>query len=552
MSIVESLLLNIKKYYKEYSFFYDTSYLIVFVLLFSPFITSNKYPDSFTTIKWNIILLSTNIMFFFFLFKTKSIAFPKIPHISVYVGALILCMVAINSYAHNVPLFSYENTRRFIFWGAAIFYFNLFCRENNESFLKIEKVIFLSSLVFVLLALAQYILNPEFPPYLTFGNINLSSEFIGFSLAFQFCFLTRCWKQGETSWFLNILAALSLTYIYFTNCRSVMIGSVLIILFSFFIDKRMLKEKIKILFSAIIFIYLIRQLIYSLYPEVVFMSFSDKGSSFRWLLYTNTLVMIYNNPFGVGVGQFEFASLPYLGSLFPTLNEWLLFSTPHNEYLHYLSEDGVALSFLFFIFGLSFICLSWRDIKQIFIFHSEIFYFFIMLFIQALFQFPLLEPLPYVMTALMIGYFFSILQRERVSYKVKGISRVFLIGINFIATLIVIVSFSAKYISFNFPYNEQLNKFACSYGNRNWISCLNVSYSYLNKAEYDKAALYASKTLEWQPLNYQGMKLLGLSYLYSGQRAKACKLFGEYDALFQNQSSLHEQFMKECMPYFEK
>lgn len=549
MALIESLLLNIKKYYKEYSFFYSTSCLIVFLLLFFPFITSNKYPDSYTTIKWNITLLFTNIMFFFFLFKTKSIAFPKIPLFSVYVGVIILCMVAINSYAHNVPLFSYENTRRFMFWGAAVFYFNLFCSGKDDSFLKIEKVIFLSSLVFVLLALAQYIHNPELPPYLSFGNINLSSEFIGFSLAFQFCFLSRCWKQSATSWSLNILAALSLTYIYFTNCRSVMIGSVLIILFSFFINKRMIKEKIKIIVLALIFIYLIRQFVYFLYPEIVFMSFSDKGASFRWLLYTNTLAMIYNNPLGVGVGQFEFASLPYLGSLFPTLNEWLLFSTPHDEYLHLLSEDGVILSFLFFIFGLSFIYLSWKDIKYTFIHRSELFYFFIMLFVQSLFQFPLLEPLPYTMTALMIGYFFSVLQKEKVAYTVKGMSRVVLIGINSLATLIVIASFSAKYISFNFPYNEKLNKFSCSYGNRNWISCLNVSYSYLNKAEYDKAAFYASKTLEWQPLNYQGMKLLGLSYLYSGQRAKACELFGKYDSLFQNKSSLHERFMKECAPY---
>lgn len=320
-------------------------------------------------------------------------------------------MLVFNSYMHNVPLISYEHTRRFIFWGATAFFFNFFCSEQEEGFLKVEKVIFLSSLIFIILALAQFILHPDSPPYLTLGNINLSAEFIGFSLAFQFGFLSRQWTQMKKSWKINLLASLSLTYIDITNCRSVIIGSILILAFSILTNRKFFIENLKIIILSVILIFSLKQFILLIYPDLSLISFTDKSSSFRWLLYTNTLQMIYSNPLGVGIGQFEFGALPYLGSLFPSLNEGMLFSNPHDEFLSYLAEEGIIFCLLLFSLGLSTCYFLWNDIKKVLLSRPDILYFFIMLFIQALFQFPLLEPLPYFMTALMTGYFFSFCQQ---------------------------------------------------------------------------------------------------------------------------------------------
>ena len=548
MPSLKSFVVKINNSSKDYFFFYGTSSLVFFIFLFCPYVFLHKFSDPYTTIKWISLLLCINLILFFFLFKTKKITFPKIPKVSLYILSFILCMMIINSYMHNVPLISYEHIRRFIFWGTAAFFFNFFCTEKEEGFLKIEKVIFLSSLIFIILALAQFILHPDSLPYLTLGNINLSAEFIGFSLAFQFGFLSRQWTQLKKSWEINLLTSLSFTYIYVTNCRSVIIGSILILAFSILTNRKFFIENLKIIILSIILIFSLKQLILLIYPDLALVSFTDKSSSFRWLLYTDTLQMIYKNPLGVGLGQFEFGALPYFGSLFPSLNERLLFSNPHDEFLYYLAEEGVILCFLLFLLGLSICYFLWNDIKKVLLSRSDILYFFIMLFVQALFQFPLLEPLPYFMTALMMGYFFFLLPTNRVSYELKRGPRVALIGLNFLATLIFIISFSAKYISFNFPYNEPLNKLACSYGNRNWLACLNVSYSYLNKRDYESAASYASRTLNWQPLNYQGLKFLGLAQLYDGNRRGACLLFNRYDSLFQNKSSLHDLIMKECPP----
>jgi len=61
--------------------------------------------------------------------------------------------------------------------------------------------------------------------------------------------------------------------------------------------------------------------------------------------------MIIENPLGVGVGQYEFASIPYMGELVPYFNEALIFLSPHDEVLHFLAEDGFILSFIFLFIG---------------------------------------------------------------------------------------------------------------------------------------------------------------------------------------------------------
>ncbi len=104
---------------------------------------------------------------------------------------------------HNVSLMGYENIRRFMFWGAVLYFYNLL-KEKPEDFYKLEKAILLSSTTFVIAALTQHLLAPENPSHLTFGNINLSAEFIGFALSFQFGHLAQLWKDGKKSTSFNL------------------------------------------------------------------------------------------------------------------------------------------------------------------------------------------------------------------------------------------------------------------------------------------------------------------------------------------------------------
>lgn len=524
--------------------FYGTLFSVFLIFFLSPFVFLFKFPDPYTTTKWIFTLLSLNFIIFLFLTKSKIIIFPQLPKTFFYVFGVMLAVILLNAYIHNVPLLFYDNMKRFVFWGAALYFFNLFCIEKEQAFLKIEKVICFTSAIFLILALTQYILHPEKHPFLTFGNINLAAEFVGFSLVFQLGALVRLWDKEKNSSFLNITTALSFSYIYFVQCRSIYIATAAVIFAVFYFNKNIWKSFVKLLILAISFILIIKGILYILHPQAVI--FIEKVFSLRWLLYLNTLKMIMENPLGVGIGQFEFASIPYIGNLAPDIRETTLFLTPHDEFLHWLAEDGIILSLLFFILGSVLVPFFWKDIKRIFSSTPEFIYFSLVLFVQSLFQFPLMAPLPYIMIAMMLGYFFSSAQKAHLNYTLTRSLKYILLSANFLAFLVFALYFSARYIGFNFPSNEPLNKLACTYGCREWLPCLNVAFSQTLKGNYDTADTYALRVLEWQPLNYQAIRSLGFSSLYQGNVRKACKLFKQYDDLFENESSLHGIMLKEC------
>lgn len=530
---------------KKYNFFYFSSFLVCFVLLVVPFAIFDIFLDPFTTIKWMLTLFSISACIFIFLFKAKSLILPKFPPVFLYLLIFTLFFIVFNSYYHNVPLYTYENVRRFLFWGAAIFFLNLFYSEIEERFEKFEHAIILALTVFVICGLLEFILYPSFPSYFTFGNINLASEYVAFSIAFLWGKLTRIWQKLQTSFFLNLASALSISYVYLTSSRSTYIAIILMSFFFILLNIKNIKEIIKIIMMALVIIgliILIKYLYPSPPPDLVLL----KDFSARWALYINTLKMVVDTPLGVGVGQYEFASLPYLGEIFPRFNETKIFQSPHNEFLRYLSEDGVIVSLLFFFLGSSLTYTFWKKIRNGFQEYAGFLYFSIVLFIQALFQFPLLEPYPYYLTSLLIGYFFSVAKIDVKVYVLSGLSKTILFILNFIALTVLVLYFSFQYVSLHLAENEMLNKFACHAG-RNWPACLNTSSYYLHQGDLDQAEMYSRKTLEWQPLNFQGMRSLGFILLYQGERRKACSLFKEFNSFFQDQSSLKNVISYECV-----
>lgn len=532
-------------FFRKYNFFYFSPLLVFFVLLVVPFAIFDGFSDPFTTIKWMLTLFSINVCIFIFLFKAKRLILPKFPPVFLYLLVFTLFFIVFNSYYHNVPLYTYENVRRFLFWGSAIFFLNLFYSETKERFEKIEYVIILALTIFVICSLLEFILYPDFPSYFTFGNINLASEYVAFSMAFLWGRLARVWQKVQTSFFLNLVSALSIAYIYLTSSRSTYIVIILMSFFFILLNSKNMKEIIKIIMMAlgiIGLIVLIKYLYPSPPPDLVLL----KDFSARWALYVNTLRMAVDTPLGVGIGQYEFASLPYLGEIFPRFNETKIFHSPHNEFLRYLSEDGVIVSLLFFLLGSSLIYTFWKKIRNSFQEYAGFLYFSIVLFIQSLFQFPLLEPYPYYLTSLLIGYFFSVAKVDVKTYALSGLSKTIFFILNFLALTVFVLYFSFQYVSVHLSENEKLNKFGCHAG-RNWLACLNVSSCYLYQRDLDQAEMYARKTLEWQPLNFQGMKSLGFILLYQGERRKACSLFKEFNSFFQDQSSLKNVISYECV-----
>ncbi len=375
----------------------------------------------------------------------------------------------------------------------------------------------------------------------------MSAEFVAFSLAFQWGALGKKWKENLKSNPLNILVSLSICYLYTSNCRSVFIAVILMLLFSLYYFKERRFEILKIILLSALLVALIKAFIFYFYPDSELKLLTDKSYTARWEIYIATLKMILNNPLGAGIGQYEFVSVPYLGAL-PSLNEFYVFRTPHNDFLYSLSEDGILFSFLFFAAACAFCYLYWKEIKKVFT-HHPIFYFFLFVtFSQALFQFPTTEPLPYFMLCMTLGYFFSILKHEKVEIQLKPRLRLSLLICNTAAFIILVLTFAGFFVSYSYPTHKALNELACAYGNRNWSACLNVSDIAMREKKYDVAETYALKTLAWQPMNFQGIKMLAFANLYQGHHRKACRLFNAFDAMFHYQTILHPYIQKTCSP----
>ena len=535
--------------------FHEISLFIRVSLFILPFVFLFSCALPYTTPKWIVTLLSLCFIITIFLYNTSILYLPRLKS-SVFWGFfLVVSLLFVNSYFQNTSLISLESMRRFLFLGAILFFFNFFRACGAEEFVKAKSAIFVASGLFVVAALVQYVFYPWNPPYLTFGNINLAAEFIGFSFALQFGTLLQRWKNDQSPLLLTLLSVLSLTYLYITFCRSIWIGIVCMFIAALFLKKKVAKRIIKIFFLCLLFVFLVNA---ALVVSTFFFHVSSqeifclhnvqaaKSFSVRWVLYLDTLKMILKNPWGVGIGQFEFASLPYVNNLFPGHNEQLIFLSPHNEFLHFLAEDGLPLSCAVFVFIISLVVTVWVDIKRIFSAYPEFIFFSIMLFVQSLFQFPLIDPFPYFLTALMIGYFFSLQTTTPLSCHLTVPLRYGLLTLIFGMTVVFCVSFSTQYAALNFPEDERINKVACAYGNRNWQACLNLSVFYGKKGEYAEAEHYARRTVQWQPLNFQGMKTLGFALLPQGKTREACTLLEEYDGFFQKQSSLHPLIQKEC------
>jgi hypothetical protein len=182
------------------------------------------------------------------------------------------------------------------------------------------------------------------------GNTNMNAQTAAIGAAFF--------------WPLGIPA---LIYAWWEGCRSAMIGLSALI-------------SIKVFSSMGIKVFR-RYALIPIVPVAVYIVMTKAGLSGRETLWQAAGAMILERPMGWGVDQFEFASRPY-----GFISETVLAKSPHNEFLRFAVEDGIPFAMLILYLG------RFLSIGYLAVFGAEF-----------LFQFPLLLPLPFAVTALAIG-----------------------------------------------------------------------------------------------------------------------------------------------------
>jgi hypothetical protein len=389
----------------------------------------------------------------------------------------------------------------------------------------------------------------------TFYNINKAAEFIGFSLSLLLALYSRYRSQVQR--FFMILTCLLLTYLYFAKCRSSWLGIGCVVLYLLWTRNLSFRTFFHILFGTALVI-LITEYVFMKMGITEFSSFLSFGSFYgdhsslqkesslseRWDMILNSLYLIRDYPWGVGLGRFELGARPYMQNLSPiAFNEHYseIFS-PHNEILRMCAEEGILASLVMFLFFVSFV-FPFRKLKEISKKCPESIAFLIFFGFQFLFQYPLMQPFPLLLVPFVLAYtahYVGILEPTSL-YGVWWVGRVLGVIFVFIAMCMAI----SLYITTHHFNDLEMNKKAYSlWKNKNLLG--NILFMSYSSKQYKVAIRYATQELKKEPCHALAQKYLGLSLLMDGDRKNGCDYLKKYDSLFRNHSSVHKKIEKYC------
>lgn len=526
---------NIRK--KDLNFLLYFPFLLGAVVL--PFSVSNIFPYSFKTIKFFIAFLATILGIVFLAFLKNEFYILQLKKRTLYLFFSLIFILIINYFIHDLKFYFIETYYRLIFWSLFLFFLS-FARSLKDGKREIIFIpIFLGTALFITLDLFIFIIFAEHPPYFTFGNQNMSAEYVGL----VFGLMLGCYKNYEKikmKYFLDFFIPLTASYIFFTNCRSAYIGIILIIIYFLLSKELTIKDFIKIFLIFITVTSLISLLFKNLHDaNLIGLSFEKIATTLeRWLLLKNSLKMLLNNPLGIGLGQYEFQSIPYLSELVPILNEKMIYQSPHVEFLRFMIEDGLLASGIIILILLSFFYDVRHKIRPTLKSYPEIAGYFIFFIVQFIFQFPLDNPFPFFMTAFMGAYFLACLDVPVITLKTKKYRKI-LLTLFSILILGAAPRIFSNYVDCCYPNHRTYNDWACTFDPGNWNACLNVVAIDLANKQYDSAKKRAFKELSKRLLLFPALKYLALTYLEEKNYSKACFYLKKYDDLFARKSSLN-------------
>ena len=484
--------------------------------------------------------------------KNDELEIPRLPR-KIFISFGVFALIAISNYfvQRTSVLHSYTLDRASLF--ILVFASYLFFRKKREAnLLAICLAVSFSTAAVISFGVVEFyqcrwqryvIASNCFPS--TFGNINMTAQFLGFSLLFQLTGLSQL-SSRVGKWWLTVVAVCTLTYIYFSLCRSVYLATVgALIIYLILGDFKKRKDALMIVSLASLLIFFIN--IFSR-QENPCPQMKGNSNSYRLETWGETLRMIRENPLGVGVGRFEFGFVPYQmgGERWPL--EGLVDRSPHNEYLRILAEDGVP----FFVAGLAMVLLVliiafrlglafWRSSSGIFIA-----IFFIFLAIEMMFQFPLENAMPFFLTALCLGLLLDVLSAHGSSKSWQKRVRVTASILVLIFASLCVAHAISKYLEAQYSGDSAKSLLACNLAPYNWRACLNQVRAV---ADSDPAQAFTVLRAELgaRPYNHAALGFWGVLALKGGHKGDGCRALVLRDLIFNNMSSYSIFIAQNCL-----
>jgi O-antigen ligase len=382
----------------------------------------------------------------------------------------------------------------------------------------------------------------------TFGYTNNAAQFLGLTLLLWWCVpRNREWPERL---FFFLVSLASLSYLVLSRGRSALLafglGLLVLGLLRFRPSRRTMVMPLALGSAALVALVGFQFAKGKSWAEVAsFAIFAEKAPMvhYRADVWQQTLKMIVAKPLGVGVDRYAFEFLPFhrQGT---TLSYTHLASTPHNEFLRYLAEDGIPLALLLFAAWGFFFWAWWRAGAV----HAGVVGPALAFFLaEMLVQFPWQNPYPFSVGALLTG---AMLSGFRKPFEPAGSALRTSLAAAAVFLFAVLVGRATVSRALETSADPFWAKVSCRAVPSNWQSCLNYSRLILSRGEVSAARVEVEAELAREPWNYAAIRHLGVIANRQGDLLESCFLTWKYDDLFHGKSDLSAAYEKNCPKKF--
>ncbi len=563
--------------------FFSTCIAILIAVL--PFVATYDFSDAFTFPKWVSIYVFTSLAGLVFILFSKKLILPKFSVLTIMAVSTLVILTTINLLNNSSNIFQEAVLDRLS--AVLLIYIFYVAFKNIPDLLRhINLCLVLSCLGVSVIGLASMVCHMDLVRWsllpmrhtVFFGNVNMASEYLVCVLPFVFFSPYQHHKFLRVLRFISIATAIELLLAY--QCRSALLAATVVstvLLIS--LSKKQAAKFLVLQALAVATLHFSMPQIdrylrinLSLAGETAaevdaketaakenntqqkFLSFQE-----RLYLWEAAVRLIAKEPFGVGIGQFIFSSIPEMAKIRKTQNELLLSKSPHNEYLRILAEDGI----LFFLVAGFLLFYLWRKF-----FFSQplqsssqdknlVASWFSFLFIQMLFQFPLENAIPLLFFTLMMGFILAKISDSLIvdsNFKIY-----FLLVFTIMVTVQILLTYRVSYANFLMTFNPTTHREpkqsdyaeACTLNPALWSACLMSGTAEYENHKMDSAQDIFSEELAKRPLNFLALKGLIYTHIAKKEIDKACVYAGYFDRIFRNKSSLNKFIDTRCVAHSE-
>ncbi len=514
-------------------------YLILGVVFLIPLIWSKYLNANYYSAKFFLVYLISSVSLFA---SSRRLVWPQLPRFlgfSLFLLALLhfASPFLTGNWVHVFYIFKFLS---FVF--LAYYFYSL--QIDLPGFLKkYDFILLIVSSLILAFALNDFYISRIQNSDITsgfllgsFGNVNMMSEFLILSLP-----LLHLWARTETNISAFIKYALLFGWFFFiiySRSRSAWIGLGFWSLWSLAFKKLNWKE-VALLVAAL----LLYQGMFLL-PFDTNSSVNSKGESFRQRLhlYTTTLKMIWDHPFGVGVGQFFNQIIPYLVNSDFRPMEFIFFDQPHSEVLKWAAQFGwigfilppVVISFLFYFAAKA---------NHFFLTSS-----FLAILPQILFQFPFENPASLLYLAFLFALslqLFPVAKSIPLSYKIRTLfAIVALVGIAHAFAFVTAIFWETSHGNDMDTINT-----ACEIYPVNISACFNREQHLLANRRLTEARLAFIEDFNKFPFHAGLMRLLPSYLKATSTDQKTCEAVLEYNYVFADQTFFDSNLLQSCSVY---